>query len=214
MLKKITAFLSENRHFYLFIYVLVYLVFFKLVENISAVHYHVMHHRLDDIIPFNEFFAIPYFLWFFYIGYVLIKLSLKSKNDFIKAFIYILGGMTVGLVIFILYPTIQNLRPQTMPRDNILIGLVHFLHKIDTPTNVCPSLHVYDSIGAFIAVFLAKNCFNNIEKLIAFLLTVSISLSTLFLKQHSVIDVFWGMVMSIIMYALVYLPNYKKCRKS
>ena len=118
--------------------------------------------------------------------------------------------MTIGLVIFLIYPTAQSLRPEIMPRENILTGLVHFLHRIDTPTNVCPSLHVYDSAGAFIAVILAKDCFKTFEKYIAGLLTISISLSTLFLKQHSVIDVFWGLIMSIVMYFIIYSPDYTK----
>ena len=98
MFLKIKKFLNENKHYYLFIYSFVYLIFFKLVEVRTVGNYHNMHHFLDDKIPFNEFFAIPYFLWFFYIGYVLVKLSIKSKPDFVKAFIYICGGMTIGLV--------------------------------------------------------------------------------------------------------------------
>ena len=210
MFLKIKKFLNENKHFYLFIYSFVYLIFFKLVEIRTVDNYHNMHHFLDDKIPFNEFFAIPYFLWFFYIGYVLVKLSIKAKSDFIKAFTYIFGGMTIGLVIFLVYPTAQGLRPEIMPRDNVLTRLVHFLHRIDTPTNVCPSLHVYDSVGACIAVMFAKDCFNRIEKYAAVFLTISISLSTLFLKQHSVIDVFWGLVMSVVMYFIIYLPDYGK----
>ena len=97
MFLKIKKFLNENKHYYLFIYSFVYLIFFKLVEVRTVGNYHNMHHFLDDKIPFNEFFAIPYFLWFFYIGYVLVKLSIKSKPDFVKAFIYIFGGMTIGL---------------------------------------------------------------------------------------------------------------------
>ena len=69
---------------------------------------------------------------------------------------------------------------------------------------------MYDSVGACIAVILTKDCFNRAEKYAAVLLTVSISLSTLFLKQHSVIDVFWGLVMSAVMYFIVYLPDYGK----
>ena len=258
MLTKFSKFLKENKHCYLFIYSFVYLIFFKLIEIKSAVHYHNMHHPLDDKIPFNEFFVIPYFLWFFYIGYVLIKLCIRSKTDFIKAFVYIFGGMTIGLIIFLIYPTAQNLRPISLPHKNHLIGIVHFLHKIDTPTNVCPSLHVYDSIGACIAVLLSKknpalqdsspavgrigrqlpihrsaiprrdfyltgnfgeitcqtkNIFSLGEKYIAITLTVSICLSTLFLKQHSVIDVFWGIIMGIFMYFIVYIPDYNKIFK-
>jgi len=210
MLNKVKRFFNKNKHFYLFTYCFIYLIFFKLVEIRTVPYYHNMHHFLDDKIPFNEVFAIPYFLWFFYIGYVLLRLAFKSKYDFIKSFIYIFGGMTIGLVIFLIYPTAQNLRPDIIPGGNILTLLVYFLHKLDTPTNVCPSLHVYDSIGCLIAVMLTKNCFNSLEKYTATILTISISLSTLFLKQHSVIDVFWGLIMGVAMYFIVYVPDYNR----
>ena len=165
MLNKVKRFFNKNKHFYLFTYCFIYLIFFKLVEMRTVPYYHNMHHFLDDKIPFNEAFAIPYFLWFFYIGYVLLRLAFKSKYDFIKSFIYIFGGMTIGLVI---------------------------------------------SIGCLIAVTLTKNCFNRLEKYTSTILTISISLSTLFLKQHSVIDVFWGLIMGIVMYFIVYVPDYNR----
>ena len=57
---------------------------------------------------------------------------------------------------------------------------------------------------------LTKNCFNSLEKYTATILTISISLSTLFLKQHSVIDVFWGLIMGVAMYFIVYVPDYNR----
>ena len=214
MFKKIDNFLKENKDCYLFLYCFVYLILFKLVEDRTGVTYHIVHSPLDDRIPFNELFAIPYFLWFFYIGYVLIRLFSKSKSGFIKSFIYIFGGMSIGLIIFSIWPTMQNLRPDVMPRDNVLTRLTSFLYSIDTPTNVCPSLHVYVSIGAYMAVRLAPEYFSRFERYAALLLTVSISISTLFLKQHSVIDVFYGIIMSIVMYLIIYVPDYKRLFKN
>jgi len=41
----------------------------------------------------------------------------------------------------------------------------------------------------------------------AFILTVLICMSTVFLKQHSILDVFGGLLLSLILYTVVYAPN-------
>ena len=61
-------------------------------------------------------------------------------------------GMTLFLVVSAIYPNGLNLRPVTFERDNIFIRLVQFVYKNDTPTNVLPSIHVYNSLAAFMAI--------------------------------------------------------------
>ncbi len=204
----IKEFLRTHKHVWLFLYTLVYLAGFELLEARNGVEYNIIHTPLDDRIPFNEIFIVPYFLWFAYIAFVLIRLCIKSRNDFIKSFIYIFGGMTIGLIIFALFPTAQELRPAVMPRENILARLTFFLYSIDTPTNVCPSLHVYVAIGAYIGIRRGETYFTKAERISAFILTVAICLATMFLKQHSVFDVVTGIIMSFIMYFIIYIPNY------
>ena len=46
-----------------------------------------------------------------------------------------------------------------------------------------------------------------------FVLTVLICMSTVFLKQHSILDVFGGIILSVIMYTLVYLLPDNKAAK-
>ena len=80
--------------------------------------------------------------------------------------------------------------PVSFPRDNIFTDMVRFLYSIDTPTNVLPSIHVYNSIAAFIAIARCKALKNN--RLVVggtFILTVSIVAATMFLKQHTIVDV-------------------------
>ena len=62
----------EFSHLKLLLGWLVYFLFYYLTENFIPVEScHLIHSRLDEIIPFNEFFFIPYCFW-----YALIVLSL------------------------------------------------------------------------------------------------------------------------------------------
>lgn len=56
------------------------------------------------------------------------------------------------LVISTFIPNIQHLRLHTMPRHNVFTVLVSQLWQTDTPTNLFPSIHVYNSLGAHFAV--------------------------------------------------------------
>lgn len=85
--------------------------------------------------------------------------------------------------------------------------MVKQLYAVDTSTNVLPSIHVYNSLGAYIAV---SHC-NKLKQhrwiqILTLLLTISIILSTMFLKQHSIIDVVAAFFMAGILYIIVYKP--------
>ena len=113
--------------------------------------------------------------------------------------------MTVFLVISTLWPNGHHLRPLVMPRENILTAMVTHLYRADTPTNLWPSIHVYNSIGAHLAVMHnQKLADNKILRRGSFTLCVSIILSTMFIKQHSVFDVLTAFIMAGIMYLVVY----------
>ena len=44
-------------------------------------NYHIMHSSLDDMIPFNEYFVIPYLLWFAYVTAAIAYLFFKNKEE-------------------------------------------------------------------------------------------------------------------------------------
>ena len=41
------------------------------------------------------------------------------------------------------FPNGHDLRIDPGIRDNIFVNLVNFIYNNDTPTNVCPSIHVF-----------------------------------------------------------------------
>ena len=136
----------------LLIYMAVYLGWFAWLEKTNQKNFYVIHVDLDDYIPFAEVFVVPYLLWFFYVSAVVVYLLLTDKQNFNKCFAFLATGMTVFLLISTLWPNGHHLRPPVMPRDNVFTQMISMLWQADTPTNLWPSIHVYNSMGAHFAL--------------------------------------------------------------
>ncbi len=210
MRDKIKELLYRYRHGWILSYLIIYQMWFIYVERTVTRRFHIVHTVVDDYIPFVEVFIVPYLLWFGYVAFAIAWFFFKDVQDYYKLCTFLFVGMTVFLVVSTVYPNGHYLRPRVFERDNIFISLVQGLYMVDTPTNLFPSIHVYNSIGVQLAVM-------NSEKLkekkwvqwISFILMSSIIASTMFLKQHSVFDVITGCVMGLIMYTLVYGSNWQ-----
>ena len=122
---------------------------------------------------------------------------------------------TCALISYYTYPTVQCLRPESFARDNFLVDFMKDFYAYDTNTNVCPSVHVFGSISSTIA-FVCTKRLNLGIKIAAHIMNVLIILSTLFLKQHSVIDAVVALVISAVAYVIVFRPGIfaKKKRAS
>lgn len=198
----------------LLVYAVVYLTWFIYLEQKVTRNYRVIHVAMDDHIPFCELFIIPYFLWFAYVALTVLYFFFKDKDDYYRTCIFLFTGMTVFLIISTLFPNGQHLRPAAMPRDNIFTQLVSYLYSTDTPTNIWPSIHVYNSLGAHFAVMRSQRLAD--KKWIrigSFLLSTSIILSTMFLKQHSLFDVMTAFIMAAVMYGIVYKYDILTARR-
>ena len=150
--ERFMAWFQKYKHGLLLLYFLIYLPWFQYLEKKVTVHFNVIHMAIDDYIPFIEFFVIPYFLWFFYIAFAMAYFFLHSTTDWYKLCAFLFTGMTVFLIFSTIYPNGQYLRPTTFARDNICVDLVKWLYATDTPTNLFPSIHVYNSLGVHIAI--------------------------------------------------------------
>ncbi|MGN0278636.1 MAG: serine/threonine protein phosphatase [Lachnospiraceae bacterium] len=189
----------------LIVYGIIYMSWFAHLEKTVTSHYKVIHVALDDHIPFCEVFVVPYLLWFAYVAGVVLYFFFKDKDDYFRTCTFLFTGMTVFLLVSTLWPNGHHLRPYIMPRDNIFTQMVAALYRTDTPTNLWPSIHVYNSLGCHFAIMKSKRLSERKGIHIASLiLCVSIILSTMFIKQHSVFDVLTAFIMAAIMYVVVY----------
>ena len=207
-------FLKKYNHSLFALYLFLYLPWFVYLEKTVTTDFYVIHSPLDDLIPFCEYFIIPYYIWFGYVAAACIYFFFKSKDEFIKMASFLCVGMSICLLICTIFPNGLALRPQTFARDNIFVKLVKGLYITDTPTNVCPSIHVYNSIGVHIAVSRAKSFENKrYIKIISLIICILICMSTMFLKQHSIIDVCAACILAFIMYHLTFCPFLNKNRQ-
>lgn len=205
--------LKKYNHAIAILYLPFYLFCFFGLERRNTTDYYIVESELDQYIPFCEWFVIPYFLWFGYIAVTIAYFFFTNKRDFTRLCLFLFVGMTICLAIYYIWPNGQNLRPDlaTLGRENIFTHMLAGLYTTDTSTNVCPSIHTFNSVGACIAIFHSKALKD--KKWIrggALILTISICLSTVFLKQHSIIDVFCGLALSLVMYCISYIPKFER----
>jgi membrane-associated phospholipid phosphatase len=167
-----------------------YILGFILLEMLNeGKQFHLVHCFIDDIIPFNEWFVIPYLTWHPLIAIVLLYTLVCETENFRKLSKYFILTFTVTIVIYLIYPTCLELRPETVPMVSILSYIVKFIYTVDTPENVSPSLHIIGMFGMFFWSWDARGKLGLFWKIIMVIATVLIVMSTMFIKQHSVVDV-------------------------
>lgn len=217
MKNKLKKEIRKYKHAWPLLYVFIYLPWFLILEYKFPADYpglYMIHSPLDDIIPFCEWFVIPYLLWFLYMPAVFLFLFYHSKNEFYRMCAYEFTGMTICLIIYSIFPNGLDLRLTDIERSNILVELVHFLYSSDTPTNVCPSIHVFGTLSAHICLVNSPHMkelkTRQRIKQLSWILTVLICLSTVFLKQHSIIDLVCGVTLSTILYFVVFKWWFRK----
>ena len=181
-----------------------YFVLYFLTENlIPASQCFPVHSRLDDLIPFCEIFLIPYVFWYVLIVISLGYFLLYHVDSFKRLQTYIIITQIVAMVIYIAFPTRQDLRPLEFARDNLLTRCVSFLYAFDTNTGVCPSLHVAYSLG-IASVWTKERGVSIWWKTFVVIAVILICLSTMFIKQHSAVDVFAAIPVCLLAEWLVY----------
>lgn len=214
IMEKIRIFIKKYRHAWVLLYGLIYMPWFVYLERRTNVHYFIIHSPIDDYIPFVEYFIVPYLLWFLFVAVAAGYFFFTDKSGFYRLAAFLITGMTFFLLLCTVFPNGLNLRPAGFTRENIFVDLVRYVYSTDTPTNVLPSIHVFNSIGVCIAIghsdALKKR--RNIQYA-SYLLAILIILSTVFLKQHSVTDVIAALALACIIYPFVYAAQEKKAAK-
>ncbi|MBQ6848223.1 MAG: phosphatidic acid phosphatase [Clostridia bacterium] len=166
-----------------FIYFALYLITENLIPNNSGT---AVSCWLDYKIPFCEWFIIPYVGWYALIVVSLLYFALYNVDNFKRLQIFIIVTQVVAMIIYIAFPNYQPLRPD-YPRDNFLTDVVILIQNFDTNSNVCPSLHVAYSIG-IASVWLKEKSAAWWTKTGIVIFCILVCLSTVFVKQHSVVD--------------------------
>ena len=95
-------------------------------------------------------------------------------------------------------------------RSNIAMSIMQLIWRADASVNVCPSIHCQSSACmalAFSHSKLAKE--HPALKILAWVWAALICASTVFTKQHSIIDVVCGLAVAFVWVPVVYRPAEK-----
>ena len=109
-----------------------------------------------------------------------------------------------AMQIHILFPNGQELRPLVFERDNVFTRFLAGFYQFDTNTNVCPSIHVIGSVAVMICAWHSKHFSSKGWRIAFTAAAVLISISTVFLKQHSILDVLAAIPVCLLAYYAVY----------
>ena len=212
---RIVNFFKKYGHIWTLSYAFLYLPWFAYLERTVTRRYHVMHSQLDDLIPFNEYFIIPYLLWSIYVAGALAYFFFTSKENYYHLCTYLFAGMTISLLICTIFPNGTDLRPVIDPDKNLCSYLVSLIYRADTCTNVFPSIHVYNSICVHVALTKSRALQDRrLVRIGSAVLMVAICMATVSLKQHSVIDVAGGILAAIVIYPFAYSGGYSRAKQT
>ena len=198
-------------------YLPIHLIWYLILEKVNAGdNYYLMHCALDDMIPFCEWFIFPYLSWFLYMAIPGFYLLVNDSKGF-KNYLFLLWtGFFLATLFISFFSTGQELRPDpaALGRSNAALWIVDKIYAFDTNTNVFPSMHV---IGALAAAFgigqsQALKKYRWVQ-ICSPMLCLLIICATVFLKQHSALDVLGGLVFFAVDYILVHIYYKLRAKK-
>ena len=212
-MKKLKDYFAERKYFFIVLYWVIWAGWYFLLNNFMK-DPHLIHMALDDQIPFIEYFVVPYVIWFGYIVFAHLWTFFTSKRDFLVMACLIGLSELFSLIVLTAYPTMHDLRPDpSTVRDNPFTSLVFALYGTENPYCIFPSEHCMLAIVITVGLLTSERFKGKLWPKIVFpVYTVLVMLSTVFIKQHSIADVYLAMGMCVPVCLLTYFVICPKRR--
>lgn len=175
-----------------------YLVTNKINENRQA---HKLETRLDSIIRFNPIFSAFYTLYFFEV-LIIFFIFFKKEKTLRNIVLMLVISTIIHNIIFLTYPAAID-RPNII-NQNFFNKLTLFYYNIDKPYNAFPSMHISLITITFLSLFFYWNKKYSLILLPLYLLT---AISTVYIKQHYVIDVIAGILLGVLIFQIFKIKN-------
>lgn len=162
---------------------------------------------LDRGIPFLKVFIIPYVIWYGFLIGTLIYFFLKDRRTYYQILLSLNIGILLCYGIYFFYQTTVP-RP-TVAGEDLLSRLVVWVYAADQPFNCFPSIHSLTSYLMFKGIRLSS-VRSRQNQLVIFSLTFTIILSTLFVKQHTVLDALAAVFLGDVLFNFVHYRLWTK----
>lgn len=125
---------------------------------------------------------------------ILVVRGRELSGQAIKAYIFV---MLVSYALFLVYPTIAP-RDEQLPTTSFTTWTLRQFYDLDQPYGCFPSLHVAYS---FVAAFACARVHRGVG-VVAVTWAALIAISTVYTKQHFVVDAIAGAILGIVAYLL------------
>lgn len=203
-------YLKKHLYLLMILYVPLYLAVFFLLEKLITANYWVSYTPLDDKIPFVEQFVIFYCCWYPSLVATGLVLLFTDVPEFKKYMWFIIAGFSLSMLICAVFPNGQDLRPASFEHHNFYTWLIGRIYKADTNTNVFPSMHVVGCGAVLCGVYRMKPKKGKVLLRTAVtILMLLIIASTVFIKQHSILDIYGGIALSVPIGFAIYGRKHK-----
>ena len=192
----------EHPYRFVISFFVLFIGWFVLLEKADLPVVWNIHCSLDKYIPFVKYAVIPYSIWFLWMTQSMFHEVIREDGETRwRMLAPLFGGLLLILLFCTLVPNGISIRPAEIPGNDLCARAARFIESTDNPTCVCPSMHVSSTIAIDIVV---RQCryirprVKNLETIIAALICIA----TLFIRQHSIIDVALGFAMSWALYVV------------
>lgn len=181
---------------------------------LGAICYSTAIYQIANALPFAQPFElpvlwfdrnfpfIPEFFWTYITEYAMFLMAIlyfRRGHEMGRYFYAFLFHQTLAVLIFLLWPT--TFPRHLWPTPDTVSGqaLAWFRDNMDPPNNCLPSLHVASS---YLTAFALGHFFRRSLFWISWASVIAVS--TLFTKQHSILDVGAGLILGIGTYWFFY----------
>lgn len=162
---------------------------------------HVPAIAIDSAIPLVPVWSLIYGALYAFL--IALPVFVVREEEHLRRTVWAyLSVWILAYICFLAYPTVAP-RPEEVAETGFGAWALRLLYGMDPPYNCFPSLHVAHSFVS------ALTCFRVHRHVgIAAIISASlVGLSTLFTKQHYVLDVIAGVLMAVVAYAIFVRPQ-------
>ncbi|MDR6553510.1 phosphatase PAP2 family protein [Paenibacillus qinlingensis] len=141
---------------------------------------------LDRQIPFIKGFVVPYLGWYGFLAVGFLYLAYRDRSNYFQTLVEFIIGLLLCYGVYAIYQT-------TVPRPDLagsdwLLRTVQWVYSSDEPFNCFPSTHVLTAY-LMMRAYLRSVPIAIRYKIITAGTAVLIIASTLFVKQHVIMDI-------------------------
>lgn len=180
---------------YIVVYAIIAIVLYSYVAAHSIRPPTTLFTPIDHSIPFISAFAIFYvFIFYPFLIYSLAYFWMIRTEKSDQLFVALLIMYLICYVIYIVFPVMMiRPSPQELPNDFLSRVMAKYYEK-DPPLNCFPSLHA--ALSSIIAYFWSKE--RPQYKCAFWAIAVLVMISTLFVRQHVIVDEIAGFMVAIL----------------